>query len=433
MSVETWGVRTCGARSNSAAARVALLLAWGCLTASLLADPVKAELQTRQTWAFTDADVWFSNEFSGARLNDCVSVGSNEFTIVISPENQPINRSPWYAFKVWSSKPQTIRVNLTNTYEGRFPRARLSTDGIEWRVIDRDKFTHDPSAPVASMMLNVGSQPIWVASQEMIGIRELNQWMEVKCKLPFARSSVVGASIEGRPIRQFTLTETTNANYVFLISRQHPPEVTGSIGLMSFVDTIAGSARLARKFRQQFQTVVVPLVNPDGVDHGQWRSNLGAVDLNRDWSQFTQPETLAVSTFLTSLGQQPGARSFLFIDFHSTSSNVFYAQPDGQAMKPFDFTRRWLDRTHERFPGFVMARNDGHNPGLATSKAWANATFQIPAITCEFGYSADRTAIRRFSKIAAEEMMRLLLAELENPFVPDAPPAHKPEPVAQTR
>ena len=432
MKPDDWNQPTRGGRRKSALSRVALWLALLCLSAaSLLAQPVKAELQVRQTWHFADTDVWFSNEFSGARLNACVPMGSNEFTIVISPENTPINPSPWYAFKVWSSQQRTIRVNLSPTYESRFPRARLSTDGAYWKVIEREKFSSSAETHVATMTLEVGPKPLWVAAQEMIGVQELNAWTDVKCQLPFARSNVVGFSIEGRPVREFTLAETTNANYVFIISRQHPPEVTGSVGLMSFVDTLAGRSSLAKKFRRHFQTVVVPLMNPDGVEHGQWRSNLGGVDLNRDWQPFTQPETRAVSEFLAGLGKQPGAQPFLFVDFHSTSSNVFYTQPDGQPMKPFDFARRWLERTHERYPEFQIERDAGHNTGLATSKAWANSTFQIPAITCEFGYGTDRAAIRRFSKVAAEEMMRLLLAELENPFVPTTAPPQNQERVAE--
>lgn len=409
----------------------AWLLTGCCLASSLSADPITAELQTRRTWHFAGSEVWFSNEFSGARLNDCLATDSNEFTLVISPENQPINESPWYAFKIWSAQPRALRLSLTNTYQGRFQRARLSTDGIHWRAIERNQFTNDPTARVAMLTLEVGRTPLWVAAQEMIGIRELDEWTDAKSRLSFAQSSVIGASIEGRPIRQFTLAQTTNANYVFLIGRQHPPEVAGSIGLMSFVDTLAGDSRLAKKFRRQFRTVVVPLMNPDGVEHGQWRSNLGAVDLNRDWQLFSQPETRAVCSFLTGLGRRPGAQPFLFVDFHSTSSNVFYTQPDGQPMRPHDFARRWLERTGKRDPEFAMARNAGHNVGVATSKAWANSTFQIPAITCEFGSGSDRKAVRRFARIAAEEMMRLLLAELEDPFVPKPAPPRQLEPVAE--
>lgn len=409
----------------------ALVLAVLCLCpVSLLAQPAEAELQEHRTWRFDNSDVWFSNEFSGARLNGCTSSSSTEFTAIISPENRPINQSPWYAFQVGAARSRQIRVSLSNTYEGRFPKARLSTDGVHWKEIASDRFTTARHTNVVTMTLDVGKKPLWVAAQEMIGIRELNSWADTKGKLPFTRSGVVGASIEGRPLRQFTLGATTNKNYVFIISRQHPPEVTGSIALMSFVDTLAGRSRLAKRFRQNFQTVVVPLMNPDGVEQGQWRSNLGGVDINRDWQAFTQPETRAVSAYLAALGRQPGARPFLFVDFHSTSSNVFYTQKDGEPMKPYDFARHWLDGIHEQDPGFQMHRDDGHNVGAATSKAWANSTFQIPAITCELGYSTDRDAIRRFGKVAAEEMMRLLLVELDQPFVTAVPP-HETKPVAQ--
>jgi len=410
-----------------------LVLAVSCLfPAPLRADSVKATLQERRTWQFDDSDVWFSNEFSGARLNGCMPIAANEFTVIISPENTPINQSPWYAFKVGASRPRTIRVNLSATYHGKFARARLSTDGVHWKEIAHERFITNADSHAVILVLEVGVTPLWVAAQEMIGIRQLNDWSDAKGKLPFVRSSIVGASIEGRPVRQFTVAETTNENYVFIISRQHPPEVTGSIALMSFVDTLAGRSRLAKRFRENFQTVIVPLMNPDGVEHGQWRSNLGAVDMNRDWEAFTQPETTAVSSYLAALGQKPGARPFLFVDFHSTSSNVFYTQKDGEPMRPYDFARHWLEHIHECDPEFPMHRDDGHNVGAATSKAWANATFQIPAITCELGYSTDRDAIRRFGKVAAEEMMRLLLLELDQPFVAAAPP-REPKPVAQTR
>ena len=40
--------------------------------------------------------------------------------------------------------------------------------------------------------------------------------------------------------------------------------------------------------------------NPDGVDSGYWRHNSNGVDLNRDWIEFTQPETKAIKQFLES-------------------------------------------------------------------------------------------------------------------------------------
>ena len=197
-----------------------------------------------------------------------------------------------------------------------------------------------------------------------------------------------------------------------MIGRQHPPEVTGTIGMMSFVEAIAGNSRLAKNFRRQFQTVVIPLVNADGVEHGHWRSNLGAVDLNRDWRPFTQPESRAVSDAILSFARQPGAQPFVFLDFHSTHTNIYYAQPESQPIFPNEFTRRWLDATQQALPRFGFDRDNGHNLGQATSKAWVNETFGIAAITWEFGYSTDRKMIRKAAVVGAEELMRLLLEEL---------------------
>lgn len=370
---------------------------------------LKAEIQIRQTWSF--GEVHFSNEFSGARLNGCEQITASEYKVVIAPENVPINRSPWYAFKVWSAKKQKITVRFVYTYAGHRTRPWLSRDGEKWeRLAEKDQVL-DRDRGEATVTLSIGPKPLWVAAQEMIGRKQLDAWTDAKAALPYAQASVIGQSIEGRPLRQFVLSETTNANYVFIIGRQHPPEVTGTIGMMSFVDVLAGKSRLAKRYRRQFQTVVIPLVNPDGVEHGHWRSNLGAVDLNRDWRSFVQPESRAARDALLHFANQPGARPFVFIDFHSTHTNVYYAQPDTQPTFPSDFTRRWLDALQTALPKFGFDRDNSHNVGQATSKAWAHETFGIASITWEFGYSTDRKMIRKASAVGAEEFMRLLLEE----------------------
>src|SRR5262249_7158982 len=139
----------------------------------------------------------------------------------------------------------------------------------------------------ATARIEVGPDGLWVAAQEMIGVAELGAWTDAKAKLPFARERVIGESLEHRPLRQLTFAETQQPNYVFIISRQHPPEVSGTLALMRFIDTLTDESDLARRYRKSFQTVVVPLMNPDGVEHGHWRHNLGGVDTNRDWKAFT--------------------------------------------------------------------------------------------------------------------------------------------------
>ncbi len=373
---------------------------------------IEVELQNRRTWDFPDAGVHFSSQFSGARLNGCEQAGENEFRAVISPENQPINESPWYSFQVWSDRRKSITVRFVYTYAQPRTRPWLSRDGVRWELIEDSDYAVERSSRTAVARLDVGPRRLWVAAQEMIGLKQLGAWMEGKAGLRFARESVIGHSIEGRPIRQLVLSQTTNLNYVFVIGRQHPPEVTGTLGLMRFVDTLAGRSRLAREFRRQFRTVVVPLANPDGVEHGHWRSNLGAVDLNRDWRRFAQPETRAMRDSFLALTREPGARAFALIDFHSTHTNVFYAQPVGRPTYPADLARRWRSAIHERCREVHFRWDDSHNPSSATSGAWGYDQFRAPAITFEYGYDTDRRLIRRASEVAAEELMKLLLEEV---------------------
>ena len=52
--------------------------------------------------------VFISNEFDGARLNGVARSNDSLITVLIAPENTPINNSPWYAFKLWSETESEI-------------------------------------------------------------------------------------------------------------------------------------------------------------------------------------------------------------------------------------------------------------------------------------------------------------------------------------
>src|SRR5262249_44307988 len=161
-------------------------------------------------------------------------------------ENEPINPSPWYALKITSAKPQTLKLWFKLTAKGSILRPRLSKDGKAWKLIDTAAFTPPPKPAEGQIpepaiaTVEAGPDALWVAAQEMIGLAELGAWMDAKAKLPFAREGVAGESIEHRPLRQLTFAETDQPNFVFIISRQHPPEITGSLALMRFVDVLTG-------------------------------------------------------------------------------------------------------------------------------------------------------------------------------------------------
>jgi membrane-bound metal-dependent hydrolase YbcI (DUF457 family) len=366
----------------------------------------------RRTIGFQDRGVWFSNELEGGRLNDVWSEGDSVFVARVRPENAPINNSAWYAFKVWSREPQTVTVRLT--YEdGRhryWPRTRRA--GEAWAPLPAEAVREDTAANAATLHLRVGPDTLWVAGQELLTSSFFGRWSDSLAALPHVRRERIGTSRGGRPIEMLTLTDTPDASrYVLLISRQHPPEVTGTFALVRFVEELAGDTPLAREFRRRFQVLAVPLVNPDGVDLGHWRHNTGGVDLNRDWAAFHQPETRAVRDALLRVKQRPGAEVWFAADFHSTGRDVFYTMDRELETRPTGLMDRWLDRIRQEVPEYPV--NDSPSGlGSPVSKNWFYQEFGAPSVTYEVGDRTDRALIREVSAAGARAMMELLLQEV---------------------
>ncbi|MEO5803892.1 MAG: M14 family zinc carboxypeptidase [Verrucomicrobiota bacterium] len=368
------------------------------------------EKQTHRTFVFKEAGVRFNNDFSGARLNECTQTGDSEFRILIRPENKPVNDSAWYAFQVVAKEPKTITVTLA--YEGGKHRYKPKTsfDGVTWTPLTT--FTENRQANEATLKLEVGTKPLTVASQEMIGVKELNSWMSDLARNTFVKKSAIGKSILKQPIQELEINESKEPNYIFIVGRQHPPEITGSMGLMRFTEVLAGDSELAEEYRKHFRTIVIPLMNPDGVREGHWRHNMNGVDLNRDWKHFLQPETRAVRDIFVKLSKQRNARVFLLLDFHSTQQDRFYTATDAERTFPENFTAQWLGAIQQKVPDYKLRRDPSYEPNGNTSKVWGYQQFGCPSITYELGDQIDREQLKSLTCIAAEEMMRLLVEAL---------------------
>lgn len=367
--------------------------------------------QKKRTIGFHRSGVWVSNEFDGARLNDFYQTSDSTYTAVIQAENTPVNNSAWYAFKIWARRAQTVRLQLT--YEGGDHRyvPKLSRDGAAWTPLDATSYAHDTTNGTATLRLRVGPDTLWVAAQELITSTTFARWMDDLARRPYVTQRVLGRSTQGRPLRLLEITETeAPAGYVLVISRQHPPEVTGTLAALPFLETLAAESDLARAFRQRFAVVAVPLMNPDGVDNGHWRHNAGGVDLNRDWLDFNQPEGRLVSEAFLQLKET--APVVFAIDFHATQEDVFYTLSRDLETDPPGFIDPWLDAIRAAFPAYYV-NDEPSGLGSPVSKNWFYQSFNSPAVTYEVGDESDRALVRRLATGAAEALMRLLLDEGE--------------------
>ncbi len=330
-------------------------------------------------------------DFEGASQSRCVVEGETEFTILITPEHAPpINPSPWYAFRYTTTGNDRVTINLSylggkHRYDPKW--TPKSNSGVTRELV----CTTNEDASRATMVVPPGEAI--VSAQEMRVSDENERALRRWAAAPDARRIVLGQSHDGRAIEAVHLGKADAPNLIILLGRQHPPEVTGAFAMEAFVDQIlALSAREARPLAD-YQLLIVPMLNPDGVARGHWRANLGGVDLNRDWGGFTQPETRAVKAWLDAL--PAGVRPVLMLDFHSTNRNVFYVQGDEATRAQTRFLKKWLGGKENLYPGYPFTLDPRNaNTGAGTTKNWFAATYAIPAYTYEVADTADRAGTR---------------------------------------
>lgn len=383
--------------------------------------------QVRRAYEFDEDGVGFSNQFPGARLSRIERTGPLAYTVYIDPENAPINMSPWYAFKIWGKKGKEINVRLTYPdYARHRYDPQISNDGRTWRVLTKDRITEigrdpadtDPTSRPRSiiMRLRVGKDPIWISAQELQNSWLVNQWIDQIAKKRKLSVSELGKSKEGRAIKLLAIGKRDSQKMILVISRQHPPEVTGYFAMQSFVDTIAGDSQLAKDFRRDWAIYVVPLMNPDGVDQGHWRHNLGGIDLNRDWTLFNQPEGKLVSEFLRQRERETGGKFYFGIDFHSTWDDIYYPMAREMTGNMPGLVFDWLDALKKNIPGYDpnIRPNDRLLPAIV-SRNYFLASHGMEAIVFEIGDNTPRDFIRKKGKVGAEQLMRLMMARNPGP------------------
>lgn len=378
-------------------------------------DTSSREIQYQEKQVFSDEEggVFATNNFPAARLNDFERVNSRFYNAKIYPENAPINNSAWYAFKIWSNEDKNIWVRFL--YEDGNPRyiPKLSKDGEHWQPIDSTKFTFVDDGS-AMMNIDVSSDTLWVAAQEIMDSHRVGKWATQMAEDKRVSFSSIGKSKLGRDLffMDFKTGNGKKKDVIAVFSRQHPPEVTGFKAMQAFLDELLVNEQSAAFF-EKYRVLVYPLLNPDGVDLGHWRHNTGGIDLNRDWAYYNQPETRQVADHLVSTVAKSKARVILGLDFHSTQKDVFYTLPDDSVKSVIPwFKRPWLDGIEASIDDYEL-NEEASGIGQPVTKGWFYTQFEAEGVTYEVGDEVPRDFIELKARVAAWQMMKVLLEHQE--------------------
>ncbi len=356
-------------------------------------------------------NVRFTKDFAGGKLDACTKNSATQYSLLIKPENRPINPSPWYAFKVSANEQSDIRIHIE--FEQAFPRylPKISQDGKAWQDID---FSVKEGKLVFN--LKVDNEPVWIAGQEIITNTFYHKWIAELASSSSAKQFVLGKSTQGLAMHGLIHQQPNQNEWLVLIGRQHPPELTGALAMLSFVETVLNESDLAYQFRNRFNILIVPIVNPDGVHHGHWRHNVNGIDLNRDWFDLSQVETRQIHDRIQSI-VKAGGKMVFSLDFHSTQQDIFYTVPSDYSIAPATFSETFIERIDKStISNFTVRPSPGVSPGRGVFKQYFADTYNVHSITYEMGDNTQRNLIKHVAQQSAIEIMQLMLATPADSF-----------------
>ena len=118
---------------------------------------------------------------------------------------------------------------------------------------------------------------------------------------------------------------------IILMARVHPGETVSSYMMKGVIDFLCRDCEEANILRKYFMFKIVPMMNPDGVVCGNYRTSLAGCDLNRRWinpNEILHPEIFFAKQMIMKISTQK--QIGLICDFHghSGANNIFiYGNP----------------------------------------------------------------------------------------------------------
>ena len=366
--------------------------------------------QPKKTFVINELGVSASNLFDGARLNNFSKLNDSTVVAFVEPENTPINNSAYFAFDIWAedAKPIYVKFKYPEGYQHRY-HPKIKTHDT-WSILDSSRVVSKIDTAY-TIRLDLSKEKTTIAAQEVHSSATVRSWYT---KLAESNSSkvevkTIGSSTMGKDMVVLDISNGTTKNkpIIVLLTRQHPPEVTGYFAFREFLQTIL-SDQISDSFLEKYHVLAFPLMNPDGVDLGHWRHNAGGVDTNRDWSQYHQPEIKAVVTYITEQSKKNDAKIVLGLDFHSTWYDIFYTNKKREGTTLPTFVSDWFTALESNIPDYKVNEAPG-NSKKPVSKGWFLYGHNATGITYEIGDETPRDQIQQIGRVSAQQMMQILL------------------------
>ena len=339
------------------------------------------------------------SNFDSGNLLSVTQIAPGEYNFELNPYNF---WGIWFHFRVVNAKDSTVTFHLTNvehdwlTWDVFSPF--VSPDWENWDEISNHSFDD----PIYSFTYTFQTDTAYVCTHPAFTTTMMTEYLDEIESHPYVVDrQVITNSVQGRPIEKIVLTDPSYPNDeklgVWMISRQHASELPGWYVMQGLINWLLSDDPEAMAVMQHMIFNVIPMMNPDGVYAGKYRTNSLDIDLNRQWDNAdpdTEPSVYAVVDLVEQWVNE-GKDFSLFLDFHSTRSgrtcfNYRYAYstvPDIISQTYYDNQEAFLNLLNEYCPLFSTNTDRGiidGDWGTVSSITYitSNYQYQNPKFVC---------------------------------------------------
>ena len=278
------------------------------------------------------ADLSVHTDFPGGSAK-VISIDQANAIVRIMPGGDITRGWPcWWCFRLDGAHPsQSVTVELLPSDQpqrqpgpeqgkplsagwSRPVRPSISHDGATWR--------HGPDGALIQdrMVYQVHAEKsdhLWVAWGPLFTAETGAAYIDrIVAQCPTASRFVLAKTREGRDVPALRINGDSNKPLLWFQARQHAWESGGSWVAAGLMDWLVSKDPLALKLRDQYELVVIPVMDVDHVATGDGGKDALPQDFNRDWQdQPHWPEVAAAQHLLKEASNQKRLRAC--IDLHN--------------------------------------------------------------------------------------------------------------------
>jgi len=153
--------------------------------------------------------------------------------------------------------------------------------------------------------------------------------IKIETKGLFYKRTHLCKTTGGIPLNLITLSAPKQKDlkqYIVITARVHATEAPGSNNMEGILEFLVGNDKIATELRKQYNFLIVPMMNPDGVVLGNTRLSLEGDDLNRCWdnpSPTNHPAVYRLKLLLRKLITNEKNEIKVFCDLHGHSKRFY--------------------------------------------------------------------------------------------------------------